>query len=147
MWSMRNNTNYAETGVLTALQMTSAFPQVILENFYTKSKNSIHDGESQPPYGFLLPGDQEDMTRVAFVIKILRMQGIEVGRATAEIKLKDGTYPAGSLIVKCNQPYGRLAKTLLGKQVDPDPELTTYDDSAWTMGLMTNTVITPTTDV
>ena len=146
IWSMRNNTNYAETGVLTALQMTSAFPQIILENFYTKSKNSIHSGETEAPYAFLLPGDQEDMTRVAFVIKILRMQGIEVGRATSEIKLKDGTYPAGSLVVKCNQPYGRLAKTLLGKQVDPDPELTTYDDSAWTMGLMTRTTIKPTTD-
>src|SRR5277367_2792394 len=146
MWSMRNNTNYAETGVLTALQMTSAFPQTILENFYTKSKNSIHSGETQAPYAFIIPSDQEDMTRVAFAIKILRMQGIEVGRATSEIKLKDGTYPAGSLVVKCNQPYGRLAKTLLGKQVDPDPELTTYDDSAWTMGLMTRTTIKPTTD-
>jgi hypothetical protein len=146
VWSMRNNTNYAETGVLTALQLTSAFPQVILENFYTKSKNSIHSGETESPYAFILPGDQEDMTRVAFVIKILRMQGIEVGRATGEIKLKDGTYPAGSLVVKCNQPYGRLAKTLLGKQVDPNPELTTYDDSAWTMSLMTRTTIQPTTD-
>jgi hypothetical protein len=146
VWSMRNNTNYAETGVLTALQLTSAFPQVILENFYTKSKNSIHSGETEPPYAFILPGDQEDMTRVAFVIKILRMQGIEVGRATSEIKLKDGTYPAGSLVVKCNQPYGRLAKTLLGKQVDPNPELTTYDDSAWTMSLMTRTTIQQTTD-
>ena len=146
MWSMRNNTNYAETGVLTALQMTSAFPQTILENFYTKSKNSIQAGESQAPYAFIIPSDQEDMTRVAFVIKILRMQGIEVGRATSEIKLKDATYPAGSLVVKCNQPYGRLAKTLLGKQVDPDPELPTYDDSAWTMGLMTRTTIKPIAD-
>jgi hypothetical protein len=146
MWSMRNNTNYAETGVLTALQMTSAFPQTILENFYTKSKNSIHSGETQAPYAFVIPSDQEDMTRVAFVIKILRMQGIEVGRATSEIKLKDATYPAGSLVVKCDQPYGRLAKTLLGKQVDPDPELTTYDDSAWTMGLMTRTTIKPIAD-
>jgi hypothetical protein len=38
-WSLRNNTNYGETGVLTALQYTSAFSQVILENFYQKSRN------------------------------------------------------------------------------------------------------------
>ena len=144
---MRNNTNYAETGVLTALQMTSSFPQVILDNFYVKSRNSIHSGQTEAPYAFVIPSDQADMTRVAFVIKILRMQGIEVGRTTAALKLKDGDYPAGSLLVKCDQPYGRLAKTLLGKQVDPDPELTTYDDSAWTMGLMTNTTIKPTADV
>ena len=35
-WSARNNTNYEETGVLTALQLTSAFPEIILENFYKK---------------------------------------------------------------------------------------------------------------
>ena len=113
-WSMRNNTNYAETGVLTALQLTAAFPQVVVENFYIKSRNSIASGKTEAPYGFVLPSDQEDMTRVAFVIHILRMQGIEVGRAKAEIKLKDGTYPAGSMVVKCDQPYGRLAEDAAG---------------------------------
>ena len=147
IWSMRNNTNYAETGVLTALEMTSQFPQVILTDFYTKSKHSIESGSKDAPYGFVIPSDQQDMTRVAFAVHILRMQGIEVGRATAKFTLKDGEYPAGSLIVKCNQPYGRLAKTLLGKQVDPDPELTTYDDSAWTLSMMTHTSIKPTSDL
>ena len=146
MWSLRNNTNYAETGVLTALQLTSTIPGTVLDDFYTKSKNSIHSGETEAPYAFVIPSNQEDMTRVAFVTDILRMQGIEIGRATSEIKVKEGTYPAGSLVVKSNQPYGRLAKTLLGKQTDPDPELQTYDDSAWTMGLMTRTTITPIAD-
>ncbi len=147
MWSMRNNTNYSETGVLTALQLTAAFPQVVLENFYAKSRNSVHSGETEAPYAFVIPSDQADMTKVSFVVHELREQGIEVGRATGEIKLKDGTFPAGSLVVKSNQPYGRLAKTLLGKQVDPDPELATYDDSGWTMGMMTHTTIKPVDDV
>ena len=147
LWSMRNNTNYAETGVLTSLQFVSQFPQVLLENFYAKSRNALTAGAREAPFGFILPADQEDPTRVAFVIQILRMQGIEVGRTRAPLKLSDGEYPTGSLIVKSNQPYGRLAKTLLGRQDDPNPELTTYDDSAWTMSLMTNTVIKPTADV
>ena len=79
------------------------------------------------------------MTRVAFIVNVLRVQGIEVGRATAEIKLKDGTFPAGSFVVKRDQPYGRLAKILLEKQNYPDPALRTYDDSGWTMGLMAQT--------
>ena len=67
------------------------------------------------------------------------MQGIEVGRATSEVKLKEGTFPAGSFVVKRDQPYGRLAKILLEKQNFPDPNLRTYDDTGWTMGLMTHT--------
>jgi hypothetical protein len=76
------------------------------------------------------------MTRVAFIVNVLRVQGIEVGRAKAEIKLKDATFPAGSFVVKAGQPYWRLAKILLEKQNYPDPALRTYDDSGWTMGLL-----------
>jgi len=86
-------------------------------------------------------------TRIALVVNILRLQGIEVGRATAEIKLKEGTFPIGSLVIKRDQPYGRLAKILLEKQVYPDPALRTYDDSAWTMGLMAHIKIVESADL
>ncbi len=136
VWSMRNNTNYMETGVLSALELTAKFPQTVVQNFYEKSRNSVKSGETEAPFAYLLPAGQADMTRVAFIVNLLRLQGIEVGRATAEVKLKEGSFPAGSLIVKRNQPYGRLAKILLEKQNYPDPSLMTYDDSGWTMGLM-----------
>src|SRR5438045_4417909 len=115
-WSMRDNTNYMETGVLTALEMTAAFPEVILDNFYKKSRNSIESGKKDQPFGYLIPANQADPTRVAFVLNILRLQGIEIGRATGEVKLKEGTFPAGSFVIKRDQPYGRLAKILLEKQ-------------------------------
>ena len=136
VWSMRDNTNYMETGVLSALELTSSFPQTVLQNFYEKSLHSIESGSKDAPYAYVLPANQPDMTRVAFIVNTLRIQGIEVGRATSEVKVKDGTYPAGSLIVKRNQPYGRLAKILLEKQDFPDNNLRTYDDTGWTMGLM-----------
>lgn len=145
-WSMRNNTNYMETGVLTGMELAAAFPQIVLENFYKKSRNSIESGKKEAPFGYVIPGDQADLTRVAFVVNILRLQGIEVGRATAEVTLKEGTFPAGSLIVKRDQPYGRLAKILLEKQTFPDPALNTYDDTGWTMGLMTHTRIVESAD-
>ncbi len=144
-WSMRNNTNYGETGVLTALQLTAAFPQIILENFYKKSRNSIDAGRKDAVHGYIIPVGQ-DQTRVAFVVNALRFQGIEVGRAKSEVKLGDATYPAGTFIVKRDQPYGRLAKILLEKQEFPDPALTTYDDTGWTMGLMTHSKVIESTD-
>ncbi|MGH9834118.1 MAG: M14 family zinc carboxypeptidase [Blastocatellia bacterium] len=139
-WSMRNNTNFMQTGVLSALQLTSQFPKVVLENFYKKSRNSIEAGKKDAPFGFVIP-PQADMTRVQLIVNLLRLQGIEVGRVTAEVKLKEGAFPAGSFIVKRDQPYGRLAKILLEKQNFPDPNLRTYDDTGWTMGLMTQTEI------
>ena len=123
-----------ETGVLSALQLTASFPNLVVENFYQKTKNSIESGKKDAPYGFVIPV-QRDMTRVAELVNILRVQRIEVGQATADIKTSDGTFPAGSYVIKRDQPYGRLAKNLLEKQSYPDPELRTYDDSGWTMGL------------
>ena len=139
VWSMRNNTNYMETGVLSALQLTSQFPKVVLENFYKKSRNSIEAGKNEAPFGYVIPAGQRDQTRVATLVNMLRVQGIEVGRAIAEVKLKDASFPAGSYLIKRDQPYGRLAKILLEKQNFPDANLRTYDDTGWTMGLMMQT--------
>jgi len=140
-WSMRNNTNFMETGVISALELTASFAPTVLENFYRKSLHSVEAGSNEAPYGYVLPAGQPDMTRAAFVVNILRLQGVEVGRASAEVKLKEGTFAAGSLIVKLDQPYGRLAKILLEVQKYPDANLRTYDDAAWTMGLMCHTEV------
>jgi hypothetical protein len=140
-WSMRNNTNFMQTGVLTALQLTSQFPKVVLENFYQKSRNSIESGKKDAPFGYVIPAGQRDMTRVALAVNLLRTQGIEVGQSKSEVKLREGVFPPGSYIVKRDQPYGRLAKILLEKQNFPDPNLRTYDDSGWTLGLATHTDI------
>jgi hypothetical protein len=122
-----------ETGVLSGLQLTSMFPQLVLENFYIKTRNSLEAGSAKTPYAYVFPV-QRDMTKVATLINILRAQGIEVGRLAAPVKSGTESFPAGSYVVKLNQPYGRLAKNLLEKQDYPDPALTTYDDSGWSMG-------------
>src|SRR4029453_10820579 len=139
VWAMRNNTNYMETGVLSALELTSKFPRTILDNFCKKSFNSVESGKKDAPYGYVIPGGQKDQTRVAMLINLLRIQGIEVGKATAEVSVKEGKFPAGSYVIKRDQPYRRLAKNLLEKQNFPDANLRTYDDTAWTMGLMMQT--------
>ncbi|MGE3959079.1 MAG: M14 family zinc carboxypeptidase [Vicinamibacterales bacterium] len=134
-WSIRNSINYSETAVLTALELTSRMPAMVVENYHRRAANAIDRGASRAPYGFVIPAGQGDQTRVDRVANLLRLQAIEVRRASAPVTVQDGTFPAGSYIVRMNQPYGPLAKTLLERQVYPDPALNTYDDSAWTMGL------------
>jgi Zinc carboxypeptidase len=140
-WSIRNSINYAQTGVLTALELASKMPALIVENFYRKSLNSVETGKTTAPYAFVLPAGQRDQSAVDRVVNLLRRQAIEVHRANAEVKGTDGVFPAGSYIVRLNQPYGRLAKTLLEKQTYPDANLITYDDSAWSMGLANNITV------
>lgn len=141
-WSLRNNINYMQTAILTALELAAAHPRTLVENFYRKSRNAVAAGEQEAPYGYVIPSGQADETRVAWIVNTLRLQGIEAGKLTAPLKLEDGEFPAGSYVVKRNQPYGRLAKSLLEKQVYPDGNLRTYDDTGWTMGLAAHATVT-----
>jgi hypothetical protein len=113
------------------------FPNLVIQNFYVKTKNSMEAGRNSPPHGYVFPM-QRDMTKVATLINVLRAQGIEVGTLGAPLTLDSVTYAAGSYVVKLDQPYGRLAKNLLEKQDYPDPALRTYDDSGWSMGFAFN---------
>jgi hypothetical protein len=133
-FTRRNNTNYMQTGVLSALQLTSMFPNLILENFWIKTRNSIEAGRTQAPFAYALPV-QRDMTRVVTLVNILRAQGIEVGLLASKFTAGADTLPPGSYVIKLDQPYGRLARNLLERQDYPDAALRTYDDSGWTMGL------------
>ena len=144
-FSRRDNTNYMQTGVLSGLQLTAMFPNVVVENFYIKTRNAIEEGKTKAPFGFVIPV-QRDMTRAAALVNILRAQGIEVGQATSSTTIGDVIVAPGAYVIKRDQPYGRLAKNLLEKQVFPDPRLTTYDDSGWTMGFAMNVDVKPTAD-
>ena len=137
VFTRRDNTNYMETGVLSGLELTAMFPNLVLQNFYTKTHNSIEQGLTKAPFAYVIP-QQRDMTKPAALVRILRVQGIEVGQTTAEVKVGDQTFGAGSYVIKGNQPYWRLAKNLLEKQNYPDPNMPTYDDSGWTMGYAFN---------
>ena len=133
-FSRRNNTNYMQTGVLSGLQLTSMFPNLVRRELLPQDAELDRRRQERAPHGYVIPV-QRDMTRVATLVNLLRVQRIEVGAGDGEIKISDGTFPAGSYVIKRDQPYGRLAKNLLERQNYPDPNLRTYDDSGWTMGL------------
>jgi hypothetical protein len=126
-----------QTGVLSALQLTAMFPELVLENFYVKTRNSLTAGATSAPYAWVFPV-AKDMTRMGELMRIMRAQGIEIGTLRQETTVGTTKYAAGSYIIKLNQPYGRLAKNLLEKQDYPDADLRTYDDSGWSMCLAFN---------
>src|SRR4029450_7850210 len=81
------------------------------------------------------PGPQGDPLRVAAMINLLRAHGIEVGRAREAFKVKEGEYPAGTYVVRMDQPYRGYALDLLQPQKYPidkapfDP----YDVVSWAL--------------
>lgn len=137
-WSMRNNVNMQQSAILFAMNFVAKERERFLNNFYLKSKRSIAKALNEGPAAYIIPGDTPRPVEAADMVNLMRLQGIEVHRATKEFSVKDQKYPAGSYIVRMDQPYSRMADMLLDTQYynvsDPAP----YDDTGWTMGVMRN---------
>jgi Zinc carboxypeptidase len=135
-WSLRNNTNYMQTGCLTVLSYTARHAEEMLRNFYRKGYNSWQKGVKGNPYAFVIAPDQGDRRRVAQLVELLRSHRIEVHRATSAIKVKEGEFPEGSYVVRLDQPYRNYAVDLLIPQKFPtDTPYEPYDDIAWALNV------------
>ena len=145
-WSARDNLNYQETGALIALDETARQSKEMLRNFYKKGWDSWQKGLTQPPYAFLIPEDQGDPARVAQMVGRLIGQHIEVSRAQDAIQLKDGSYPAGTYVVRLDQPYRNYAVDLLTPQNYPKDGEAPYDDVSWELPAHYHLDAIPTSD-
>jgi len=131
LWSARDNLNYQETAALAALDLSATNAKSMLHNFYKKGWDSWQKGLNEAPYAFLIPDRQGDPTRVAQMVGRLLAQYIEVSRAGGDLKLKDGDYPAGTYVVRLDQPYRNYAVDLLTPQRYPKDGSEPYDDVSW----------------
>jgi Zinc carboxypeptidase len=166
-WSQRNNNNYQQTGLLTSMHHFANNGKLFLKNFYLKSKRSIDKPKNEGPAAYVFPGDEVRMGNQAELLRTLQTQGVEISKSTAPFtvavkrkagsdgprqsaspgasptpvpKTEDRTFPAGSYIVRMDQPYSRIADALLDYQywAPNDPQQDIYDDTAWTMGELAN---------
>jgi hypothetical protein len=136
-WSLRDNTNYMEAGVLEALGFAALHRRELLENFWIKGNRALEKGRTEAPYAWIFPPDQRDPGRLAYLVHQLRAQKIEVHRLTSDLALGSKTWPAGSFVVRMDQPYRNAAVNFLEEQKFPaDEPNTPYDDVAWTWPLL-----------
>src|SRR5437868_6040326 len=145
-WSLRNNVNMQESAILLAMNFVSNNKDRFLKNFYLKSKRSITKATNEGPAAWVIPADQTRVVEAADMVNLLRLMGVEVHRADKDFSAKDQKFPAGSYVVRMDQPYSRMADMLLDTQYynvnDPRP----YDDTGWTLGALRNVKTVRVTD-
>ena len=162
-WSQRNNNNYEQTGLLVSLAFVAENRELLLHNFWEKSKRSITKPEREGPAAYVLPADDRRPGAQAELVRVLQKQHVEISRADkaftvtvpsppkpadkatdktpkAKEKGKDvkdspktRTFPAGSYVVRMDQPFSRSADALLDRQYwsPDDPQKRPYDDTGW----------------
>ncbi len=146
IWSSRDNLNYQETGSLVVLDYAARSATEMLRNFYKKGWDSWRKGLDEAPYAFLIPDDQGDRARVAQMVGRLLAQHIEVSRAQSPLALQEGNYPAGTYVVRLDQPYRNYAVDLLTPQDFPKGGGEPYDDVSWELPANFHLHVIPTAD-
>jgi hypothetical protein len=161
-WSLRDNNNYEETGILVSLSYIANNRHRVLEDFYAKSKRSILKARTEGPAAYVFsaadprPGAQAELLRMlqrqhveiartdaAFTVQVAAAraprapdaEGAEGAEDTAATRPRTQmrTFPAGSFVVRMDQPYSRIADALLDHEYwsPNDPQKTPYDDTGW----------------
>jgi hypothetical protein len=164
LWSMRDNTNYQQSAILFSLDYLAGARQEYSRNFYLKSQRAVAKAKNEGPAAYVLPGNDPRPQLQADLVNLLEKQGAEVQRATAAFTVKldvtkkpegdqsqrDGNsqpkpkepatreFPAGSYIVRMDQPYSRIADMLLDQQYYSAEDRRPYDDSGWSQGPLRN---------
>ncbi len=133
-WSIRNNINLQESAILFSMDNVARNGKQYLQNFYIKSRRSVDKAKNEGPAAWVVPATDARPGQAAELVNLLRLQGVEVHRLTADTE----KFPAGSYVIRMDQPYSRMADMLLDTQYynvnDPAP----YDDTGWSLGPMRN---------
>ncbi len=97
---------------------------------------------NEGPAAWVVPSDDPRPVGAANLMDLLQIQGVEIQKTSGDMEVaqKSGKVkiPAGSYVVRMDQPYSRMADMLLDTQYynvnDPPP----YDDTGWTLGALHN---------
>src|SRR5579872_1646003 len=84
-WSQRNNNNYEETGLLTALAFFANNNKLFLHNFYLKAKRSITKPMTEGPAAYVFTADDPRPGGQADLLRLLQLQGCEIHRTTEAV--------------------------------------------------------------
>ncbi len=158
-WSQRDNNNYEQSALLTTLSYFAQHGHHFIENYYAKSKRSILKPTTNGPAAYIFPANEAELNRQLQLLTVLQRQHVELHQLTAsttvtipakkpEDKATQETFPAGSFVVRMDQPYARAADALLDKQfwAPDDPQKHPYDDTGWSFPALFNVHVTRVTD-
>jgi len=123
-WTLREVVEQQKICAWATLDIAARYKDMVLRNAYLKAKRQIERGAASKTVAYVVPRAQHDPVTTGKLIEKLLVQGIEIHVADEGFTADDVAYPAGSYVVRLDQPKYGLIKSLLGR--------TFYPDNAWT---------------
>ncbi len=142
--TLRDRLEHHSATSLATLRTTAANRVRRLEDFRKFFSEAVSEGRHGPVRAFIVPPGK-DPSQSAKMVNLLIAQGVEVATSDAEFSAGDAktylrsavrpkTFPAGSYIIRLDQPAKRLIMALMEREpVVTDTSY--YDISAWCLPL------------
>ncbi len=150
-WKLANIVDYMQAGAFALMRNAARYRERWLRDFYRVGKDAVREREPGEPLEFLIfpaafvkqGATKWEAEGVSQLTAILKRGGVEVAEQSSLFNIEGEAYPAGTKIVRMQQPYGAFAKALLERQVYPDlreypggPPRRPYDVTAHTLPLL-----------
>ena len=143
-WTLADVVEYELLATLGLLEGAANNRAMLKRNFYAMNRRTIERFAAGRPFAFIVPSSQRDPIAAAHLIRLVQAEAAEVHRANESFRADGIGYPAGSHVIRLDQPFGRWVKDLLEAQTYPDdgPLRTSggmdrpYDITAWTLGML-----------
>ena len=84
-------------------------PRTWLESALAVSERVIEKGRAGTLRAWILPSDNRDPGAVRRLVDTLLLSGVELHVAGADFVADQRAYPAGSIVIRRDQPYGSAA--------------------------------------
>jgi Zinc carboxypeptidase len=132
--------DYMLTGSLAVLQVAAKYREQFLLGIYQIGARQVEKGAAEAPVAYIISPEQHDPPAAALFVETLMRGAVEVHRADGPFSADGTLYPAGTWVVRMDQPFRPFARDLLEPQRYPDqrsspggPPLPPYDSAGWTL--------------
>ncbi|MCB9916106.1 MAG: peptidase M14 [Planctomycetes bacterium] len=131
-WRLRDIVDYELGFARSLLGSLSRERAFWLRNAAEVSERVTFADGAEAPRAWVLPSDNRDPAAVRRLVDVLLASGVELHRAAAPLEADGRTWPAGSLVIRRDQPYGAHVKDLFEVQRYPEGDAP-YDVAGWTL--------------
>jgi len=139
-WTLRDIVTDQLIAMESLLDTAALRREMFLRGFYDILRRAA---SRTSPYAFLIPARQADPGAARRLLETMDFAMVEVERAASGFQADGKEFPAGTYVIRMQQPYSSFAKALLERQQYPDlrqypggPPKRPYDVTAHTLPLL-----------
>jgi hypothetical protein len=141
-WRLGDIVSYELASWRGAIKTASLLRDEILSFRNDLCRAEVERGRTVPPYYYVIPATQHDVSERDHLIELLGEHGVEVLRLTEPIMTEGHLFAAGDLVVPMAQPYRPFIKEVMEHQRFPVRHYTPggeiirpYDITSWSLPL------------